>query len=88
MVVLLLASPSGRVEALRVVQGLLIPRSDGLAVTKGWRVPRFFLLLSVTLLIVATVHPGFDGDATFSRAVELTCDVSPLGYILKPEHRE
>lgn len=63
MVVLLLASPSGRVEALRVVQGLLIPRSDGLAPTKGWRVPRFFLLLSMMLLIVATVHPGFDGDA-------------------------
>lgn len=61
--VLLLLSPVGRAEVVRVLQDLLVSRPRCLRATGGWRVPRFFLLLSILLLIVASVHPAFDGDA-------------------------
>jgi len=61
--VLLLVSPAGRVEVVRVLQDLLVSRPRYLRAVGGWKVPRFFLLLSIMLLIVASVHPAFDGDA-------------------------
>lgn len=60
---LLLAAPRGRAEVVRVLRGLLVGVSSVRLATGSWRVPRFFLLLSIMLLIVASVHPGFDGDA-------------------------
>lgn len=63
MGVLLFASPGGRVEVVRVLHCMLVVRPSCLKAVGGWKVPRFFLLLTVLLLIVAAVHPGFDGDA-------------------------
>ncbi len=60
---LLLLSPIGRGEVVRVLRELLVSRPRQLRAVGGWKVPRFFLLLSIMLLIVASVHPGFDGDA-------------------------
>ncbi|WP_294737472.1 hypothetical protein [uncultured Pseudomonas sp.] len=60
---LLLLSPIGRDEVVRVLRELFVSGPRELKAVGGWKVPRFFLLLSVMLLIVASVHPGFDGDA-------------------------
>ncbi|WP_235777329.1 hypothetical protein [Pseudomonas piscis] len=63
LALLLLLAPAGRAETVRVLRGLLILRPRYLRAVSGSKVPRFFLLLSIMLLIVASVHPGFEGDA-------------------------
>ncbi len=63
LALLLLLAPVGRAEVLRVLRDLLVSRPRYLRAVSGSKVPRFFLLLSIMLLIVASVHPGFDGDA-------------------------
>ena len=63
IVALLLLSPRGVIEARRVM-GLFIQRSSiGSFRINAWAVSKFFFLLALLLLILAAIHPGFDGDA-------------------------
>lgn len=62
-VLLLMASPCGFRETWRVVGSFLHNAPKRSRRSRDWVVPSFFFMLSLLLLILATVHPGFDGDA-------------------------